>query len=415
MLDKNLSQWLQHIQNLHVKDMDLSLERVQRVFERLGVLPRCPVITVGGTNGKGSCVAGLEKIYMEAGYRVGAYTSPILFRHNEYVRIQGEDVSDELFCDAFEKVESARGDIALTLFEFNTLAAFVMFAAANLDVWILEVGLGGRFDAVNAVDADVAIVASIDLDHMEWLGDTREKIGFEKAGIFRGGKSAICGDFDPPKSLSDHAKKIGAEFFCQGKDFSFSASDMWNWKSDKSFLENLPQPKLALQNMSTVLMAVELLQNKLPVKRETIDEALANLSLRGRIQVIEGDVTQIFDVSHNPAAARFLADFLQKNKINGKTRAVFSMLADKDILNTLVEIKNEIDEWFIAPLNIKRGASIEMLEKQFQKADIKNYQIFESIKKAHHDGLSRSMNNDRLVVFGSFHVVGLVLPCSDKN
>lgn len=401
-----LSEWLDKIQTVHVKDMDLGLERVALVAKRLGISTSCPVITVGGTNGKGSCVAGLEAIYVAAGYQVGAFTSPILFRHNEYIRIQKQDVDDEMFCRAFEKIESVRAELTLTPFEYNALAAFLIFQEAKLDVWILEVGLGGRWDAVNVIDADLAIIASIGIDHIEWLGDTREKIAIEKAGIFRSGKPAVCGDFDPPSTLIDYVEKNNVPLYCQNKQFGFEKDKIsWNWWSENSRIDNLPMPSLALQNMSTVLMAVELLQSKLAVAKEIIADVLRKVTLTGRIQVFPGEITQIYDVSHNPASAEFLAKWLQENPISGKTRAVFSMLGDKDIVGTLEVIREYFSEWYIAELPVKRAAPMDLLAKSFEKSNIQDVNIFSNINQAHQAALSHSKVGDRIVVFGSFHTV----------
>lgn len=405
----NLSEWLNWLQTLHVSNMDLSLERVSEVAERLKLLnPSASVVTVAGTNGKGSCVAGLEAIYLKAGYRVGVFTSPILFRHNEYIRIQGIDATDEQFCTAFEKIDDARGDITLTPFEFNALAAFYIFQQQKLDVWILEVGLGGRYDAVNVIDADIALVTSIGIDHVEWLGDTREKIAYEKAGVFRKDKPAVCGDFSPPITLIDYAKKIGAPLFCQQQDFGFEKlATTWNWWSEMSSFENLPLTSLALQNMSTVLMAVQLLQKKLPVSEQVIKNALAKVKLTGRIEVVPGDVIKIFDVSHNPASAEFLANwFREQPKL--KTRAVFSMLADKDIPATISVVKEFIDEWHVAPLECARAASQEQLDAAFAKEKIKIHS-YEKIIDAYHAALQQSEHGTRVVIFGSFHTVAATL------
>ncbi|MHB1946720.1 MAG: bifunctional tetrahydrofolate synthase/dihydrofolate synthase [Gammaproteobacteria bacterium] len=404
---KNINEWLEWMQLLHVTDMDLSLERVREVAKRLNLLnPSSTVITVGGTNGKGSCVAGLETIYLSSGYRVGAFTSPILFRHNEYVRIQGVDASDDAFCEAFAKIKEALGEITLTPFEFNALAAFYIFQQAHLDVWILEVGLGGRYDAVNVIAADIAIVASIGIDHVEWLGDTREKIAYEKAGIFRKNKPAICGDFDPPQTLIDCANEIGAPLYIQARQFGFEKKEgCWNWWSENSRCVELPLPKLALQNMAAVLMAVDLLQKKLPVARRIIESALKKVTLPGRIQVYPGEVTQIFDVSHNPAAAEFLKQWLLENPSSGKTHAVFSMLADKDIVATLLVMRDFVEDWHVASLPVKRGASVENLMEAFKQAKIKNVFWYDSIKQAYESAVQKSVTGDRVVVFGSFHTV----------
>lgn len=403
---RSLNEWLGWIRALNIKEIDLSLERVAEIGARLDLLkPDCPVITVAGTNGKGSCVAALEAFYLAAGYKVGAFTTPYLLRYNEQVRIQGHCVDDALFCDAFDRITKACGqDISLTVFEYGTLAAFMIFKEAGLDIWILEVGLGGRWDAVNVVDADVAIVASIGIDHVDWLGNTRELIAIEKAGIFRQGNPAVCGDFDPPKTLTH------TPLFCQGKDFGFKKMDTsWTWWCSDKQLTALPLPTLLLQNMSTALMAMDLLQSRLPVNKEAIDKALSTVSLPGRVQVISGDVPHIFDVSHNPAAVVPLIEYLKKHPIDGKTYAVFSMLADKDILSTLNLIKSYINQWHIAPVESERAASLEKLSESFEKANIHQVAKFESIKIAYENMKSHSKTGDRIVVFGSFRTVAEVL------
>lgn len=403
---RSLNEWLGWIKALHVKEIDLSLERVAEIGTRLNLLkPDCPVITIAGTNGKGSCVAALEAFYLAAGYKVGAFTTPYLFRYNEQVRIQGYSADDNLFCDAFGRIAEACGqDISLTVFEYGTLAAFMIFKEADLDVWILEVGLGGRWDAVNVIDADVAIVASVGIDHVEWLGNTRELIAIEKAGIFRKGKPAVCGDFDPPKTLTH------APLFCQGKDFGFKKMDTsWTWWCSDKQLTALPLPTLLLQNMSTALMAIDLLQSRLPVSKEAIDRALTTVSLLGRIQVVPGDVLHIFDVSHNPAAVLLLAEYLKNNASEGKTYAVFSMLADKDIDLTLDGIKSYINQWYIAPVESERACSLERLSESFEKACIHQVAKFQSIKMAYENIKSQVKTGDRVVVFGSFRTVAEVL------
>lgn len=414
MSKMQLECWLKKIRLQHRLEIDLSLERVKSVAKTLNVaeLP-CFVVTVAGTNGKGSTVAGLEKIWLTAGYRVGAFTSPWLYRFNEIVRVQGAPVMDDLFISAFEKIELARGDLTLTQFEFNTLAALLIFQAAELDIAILEVGLGGRLDAVNIIDADLAVVTSIDLDHTDRLGDTREKIGFEKAGIFRRGQLAVCGDLDPPVSLKRHAKVLGTQIFYQGQDFDVKeeTEDQWNfWRKD-FLLTALPKSRLLLTNMATVLMAVNLLQDRLPVQYHVIQDALRELSLPGRIEVRPGAVTTILDVSHNPAAAKVLANFLRKEKITGKTRAVFSMLDDKDILSTIHNMLDVIDEWFVAPLSVPRAASLSQLKKIFNEVNLvdEKSQFTSDIKEAYSFAKQNSVMNDRIVIFGSFYTVSGVL------
>lgn len=409
---KKLSDWLDWIKEIHVKPMDLGLARVGTVAKRMNLLhANCPIVTVAGTNGKGSTVAGLEAIYLAAGYRVGVFTSPFLFKFNEQVKIANQAVTDEVLSQAFQKIDDARGEITLTPFEFNTLAALEIFSHAKLDIIILEVGLGGRLDAVNIVDADVAIVTSIGVDHADYLGDTREKIAYEKAGIFRKDKIAICGDFHPPQSLMDYAHQIDAVLFCQNLQYGYETDGFtWNWWSETNRFENLPDCRLALQNMSTVLMAVEVLQSKLPVKRDAIETALQIVTLPGRLQVIEGEINQIFDVSHNPAAVEFLVTYLKKHPCSGKTRAVFSMLADKDIHGTLWVIKDFIDEWYIAPLTSERAASIKVLEYCFRKTGIETFYPCDTVLNAYQAALKNSQKGDRIIVFGSFHTVAEVLP-----
>ena len=409
---KNLKEWLKKIQLAHPQEIDLSLERTEQVARRLGITHlACPVVTVAGTNGKGSCVAGIEAIMLASGYRVGAFTTPFLFNYNEQVRLQGCSVEDKLLCHAFERVLNACEKTTLTLFEFGALAAMVIFSEMDLDLWILEVGMGGRWDAVNTINADVAVISSIDIDHVAWLGNTREAIAREKAGIFRPHKPAVYGDFNPPSSLIDYAATVETPLFFQGQQFGFSKNNKnWNWWSLESKLDHLPLPNLLLQNMSSVLMAIELLQPKLPVSRNAIELGLQTVKLPGRLQIIPGDITQILDVSHNPAAVKLLADYLRENPCIGKTYAVFSMLADKDIVSTLKNIQDLIDGWYVAPLATARASSIELLADCFKKTTINSNTIFfySSIKKAHKTAMQQAEPNSRVVVFGSFHTVAKI-------
>ncbi len=402
--------WLDWIKSLSMKEIDLGLDRVHQVLKRLDLSLESTVITVAGTNGKGSTVAGLEAIYLEASKSTGAFTSPYLLHYNEQVRLQGKPVSDQILIDAFQEIKKHSENIPLTPFEFGTLAALWVFKQHRLDVVILEVGLGGRLDAVNAIDSDVSVVTSIALDHMEWLGTTREAIAREKSGIFRPGKPAVCGDFDPPLTLIQHAEAIGSPLFCQRRDFEYQENGFhWNWWSDNKQFCDLPKTALALQNMSTVLKVVELLQPSLPVKREAIDRALKRVTLPGRIQVIPGKIKKILDVSHNPASVALLSDYLKKNPVLGKTRAVFSMLKDKDIFTSLKVIKNVIDHWYIAPLRTSRGMSEDKLRDIFQKENMKNWKMYACIEDAYKTELDDANENDRIVVFGSFHTVAEIL------
>lgn len=402
-----MNEWLTWITSLHPADIELGLDRVREVAAKLQLLsPGCPVITVAGTNGKGSTVAGLESIYRTAGFRVGAFTSPFLFKHNEQVRVDGELASDEEFCIAFEKIEAVRGHISLTTFEFFTLAALLIFKQHKLDVLILEVGLGGRLDAVNIIDADVAVITSIALDHTEWLGPTLEDIAREKAGILRENKFVVCGEIDPPAALLEIAQKLETKFFCQDVDFHFRESMMgWNWTYQHIRYDDLPLTTLAIQNMSTVLMVVTLMQNRLPVSTKAIHKGLVDAKLMGRIQIVNGPIMEIFDVSHNPASVSFLANRLKKIPCHGKTHAVFSMLADKDIVESINAIKGTIDTWYVAPLSAKRAAAYERLSNAFYQADIRAVTLFSDIVEAYEVAKLKSELGDRIVVFGSFHTV----------
>lgn len=411
-----LAEWLTCIENIHNGQIKLGIDRIKAVAAKLDILAfDCPVIIVGGTNGKGSTVAALEAIYLANGYRVGAYTSPVLFKHNEQVRIDNQLARDEEFCAAYEKVASALDGTMLTSFEFQTLAAFLIFKTYLLDIIILEVGLGGRLDAVNIIDADVAVITSIGIDHVDWLGSTRDAIGYEKAGIFRSQKPAVCGDRNPPLSLIHHAKKTGTPLFCQGNDFSYEENQQkWSWRHQQIEYSFLPLVSLSLDNMSTALMAITLLQNRLPVYEEAVVRGLKSIKLRGRIEVIHEPVTKIFDVAHNPAAIELLKNYLKKNPILGKTHAVFSMLADKDLLGSVEIIREAIHDWYVASLPIPRAASIEKMAGIFQKAHIQSVSFFSSITTAYDHALLNSQVGDRIVVFGSFHTVANILRHADQ-
>lgn len=430
-----LSSWLDWIGSVHQKEIDLGLDRIREVAARLNLLkPAAVVITVGGTNGKGSVVAGLEAIYLAAGYRVGAFTSPILFVHNEEVRVNGTMADDVSFMNAFEMIESVRADVSLTPFEYHTLAALLIFAGSNLDVMLLEVGLGGRLDAVNIIDADAVVISSIGIDHVDWLGHTREAIAIEKAGIMRHGKPAVCGDDDPPETLIHAAREAGAEFYQRGRDFYVLAhADDWSWQTENIQYDHLPYNALLTENMASVLMVVSLLSQKLPVTTDALRRGLQTVTLPGRIQMVDGPVTEIFDVCHNPAAACVLAERLGTMPCTGNTIAVFSMLEDKDIAGTLVMMKEKIDHWHVAPLACKRGASLETLERHCEEAggqrsnpasqEVKgsgspqsqpdrastSIHFHNSIPAAYNAACASAKPGDRIVIFGSFYTVAEIM------
>lgn len=418
---RTLPDWLAHLESLHPRGqagIELGLERVQRVKEALGQHPRCPLITVAGTNGKGSTCAYLEAIYSFAGFRTACYASPHLLSYNERVRLDRQPVDDQTLCAAFARVEAARiaaGDVALTYFEFGTLAALEVFLAANVEVLILEVGLGGRLDAVNVYDADCAVVTSIALDHTDWLGDTREQIAFEKAGIFRTGQPAICADPSPPATLIDHAQAIGAELQLLGRDFGYRLDDMqWTfWGSGGVRRGGLARPGLRgarqLRNASAALATVESLRSRLPVAMQAVRRGLLEIDLPGRFQVLPGRPTIILDVAHNPEAMAGLADSLAGMAFFPCTIAVVGMLADKDIAGSLAALAGRIDTWLLADLAVPRGARAVVLAKAISDGQLGGaVETWPNPEQAYARAAKLAGENDRIAVFGSFYTVAAV-------
>lgn len=406
--------WIDWISKIHKSEIDLDLARIKTAAEKMDILTtNAVVITVGGTNGKGSTVAGLEAIYLAAGYRVGCFTSPILFEHNDYVRLQGKNVKDEELITAYSQVETARGDITLTPFEFYTLGALSIFKKHVLDVIILEVGLGGRLDAVNIIDPDLAIITNISLDHMDRLGNTREAIGREKAGILRQGRPAICGDEFPPASILKIAQQKEVELYLRDRDFKFSIDHAhWRWQGYGVSYDELPITNLAIENMAVVIMAVTRMQEKLPVTTTAIDQGLSTATLAGRIQIVPGPITNVFDVAHNPAAIALLASSIQKMPPVEKTIAVFSMLSDKDCVESIKQIKSLIDEWYVAPLKTQRTTPLPLLSQAVQSNAIHCVNYFASIGDAYAAALQAAQPKNRIITFGSFHTVAEVLQSS---
>ena len=415
MSPRSLDDWLEYISALHPATIALGLERVHEVWNRMGVAWTPVTLTVGGTNGKGSTCAMAERILLEAGYKVGTYTSPHLIRYNERVRINGEDAGDGVLAASFERVEQARGDTELTYFEFGTLAAFVVFAEAKLDAVILEVGLGGRLDAVNVIDADVAIVASVDLDHQAFLGNDRESIGFEKAGIFRAGRPAIFGDADPPRRLVEHAQAIGAKLQVLGRDFRYEAAErQWDFLGANGAKRALPIPALRgkwqLKNASSVLAALDEVAERLPVSLGEIKRGLTNVRLTGRLQVLPGRPSIVLDVAHNPHAARALADALGDMGFFESTRAVFAMLADKDIGGVIDAVKHRIDRWYVAAADADRAAPAADVAKMLADRGLSEAtRTFATVPLALEEARREAGPNDRILVFGSFYTVAEAL------
>ena len=415
MQPTTLDDWLCYQERLHPQGIELGLTRVVAVRDRLGLKVDFPVITVGGTNGKGSTCAMLEAILSCAGYRVGCYTSPHLIDYNERVRIAQAPVTDADLCAAFSAVESARGDVLLTYFEYGTLAAMWLFCRAGLDAAILEVGLGGRLDAVNAFDADCAILSSVDLDHQDYLGDTIEAIGFEKAGIFRSERPAIFCDARVPQSVLDHARAVGADLQLAGRDFEVQRRDThWQFRGRGGMRPALPFPALRgayqLNNAAGVLAALDAVHDRLPVAQQDVKRGLVEVDLPGRLQMLPGRPAVVLDVAHNPHAARVLAEGLGNMGFFQNTYAVFSMLCDKDIGGVVEAVKHRFDEWFIAPIQHPRGASVELLRQTITGAAAKQpVHALSSVASAYQHACEQATQNDRIVVFGSFYTVSDVL------
>jgi dihydrofolate synthase/folylpolyglutamate synthase len=415
----NLLDWLSVLETRHSKEIDMGLDRVSRVKNQLGIHYSCPVIMVAGTNGKGSTCAMLEAILMQAGYRVGLYSKPHFLDFNERARINGIPVNDDVFVQVFDQVEAARGDISLTYFEFTTLAICKLLADAPLDVVILEVGLGGRLDAVNVIDADVSIVTSVDIDHVDYLGDTREKIGFEKAGIFRAGKVAICSDPQPPQSLIDHANAIGADLRLFGRDFNYNGDkQQWNFGGREQRRNSLAYPSLRganqLLNASAVLAALEALRHELPVGAQEVRTGLVMVDLPGRFQVLPGRPTVVLDVAHNPHAAATLAQNLDNMGFHAYTYAVFGSMLDKDIAGVIAQLKDKVDHWCVCDLPLPRAAASEQLAQELQTAGVledkeHSLQKFSNPEDAYMFAMSKAGENDRIVAFGSFLTVAGVM------
>ena len=397
---------------------------MRAVYAKLGTTIACPVITVGGTNGKGSTCAMLESTLRCAGFSTGLYTSPHLLRYNERVRIDSADATDAQLVEAFEAVETARiaaGDVPLTYFEFGTLAAFWLFARAAPDALILEVGLGGRLDAVNIVDADVAVLTSIDIEHVDYLGPTREEIGREKAGIFRAGRPAVCGDRHPPSSVTEAARSAGATLLLLGRDYDYADErTQWRYRGPRGERFGLPVPALRgayqLANAATVLTALDLLHDRLPVSAQAMREGLVTVSLPGRFQVLPGRPVTVLDVAHNPHAARALATALGDMGYHPQTLAVWAMLGDKDAAGVLDAIRAGVDRWFVAGLPGPRGDSGARLRDALLAAGVPDraIRVLPDVDAAYALAKAEADEADRIVVFGSFLTVASALSADGR-
>ena len=414
---KTLQEWLDWCEQLHPVAIDMGLDRVKTVAERMDLRFECPVITVAGTNGKGSTCAMLEAVLLQAGYRTGVYTSPHLVHFEERCRLHGESASAEAFAQAFAAVEAVRGDVSLTYFEFSTLAILHLMASANLDVAILEVGMGGRLDAVNIIDADCAVITSIDIDHTAILGKDRESIGFEKAGIMRAARPVIVSDPVPPQSVVDHAAAVGADLWLFGRDFNFSGDkQQWAWAGRDRRYSGMAYPALRganqLINASGVLAALDALRQRIPVTAQAVRNGLAMVELPGRFQIVPGQPVLVMDVAHNPHSVAALAANLDAMGFYPTTHAVLGVMADKDLLPMLQKVNPMVDKWYFTDLPLPRAAKAADLQQAWQAQNTRT----DTASSVHADpmlalqaAIDAADPADRIVVFGSFYTVGGVL------
>lgn len=407
-----LSDWLAWQERLHPSAIDLGLERVRRTLARLGWRPpKCPVVTVGGTNGKGSTVALLTRILSAAGYRVGTFTSPHLVRYNERITLAEREVADASLLAAFERIDAARAADTLTFFEFNTLAALLIFETAEPDAIVLEVGMGGRLDAVNVVDADVAMISSVALDHCEWLGKDIEAIGREKAGILRTARPAIYGSREIPRSIEERAAAIGSRLERLGRDFDWTRSPHgWNWQRGPTRLDDLPLPALAgavqLDNAASVLACLACLSDRLALSRSAIETGLTTVELPGRFQVVQRETEWVLDVAHNPAAARTLARSLETLPKRNPTVAVCGVLGDKDLPNIYAELEGAFDVWIVAGLEGPRALEPKALAERLRSEGAEVAAECPDVPGACARALDIAGPAGRVVVFGSFLTAG---------
>ncbi|PPU12997.1 bifunctional tetrahydrofolate synthase/dihydrofolate synthase [Xanthomonas arboricola] len=411
----SLSDWLAYIEQQHPQNIAMGLERVREVAARLQIeAPARHVIVVGGTNGKGSTVAFIEAIAQAAGWKVGSYTSPHLLRYNERVRIDGNEAGDAQLVDAFAAVEAARGQTALTYFEYGTLAALWLLQRSGLDLAVLEIGLGGRLDAVNIVDSDVAVITTVDIDHTDWLGEDREAIGAEKAGIIRAWKPVVLGEIDPPSSVLRRAYQLGANAIRAGSDYFFepiqaqhSDAPQWRWRDVAVTLE-LPMPALQapvqLANAAAAIAALQALPVDLPDAAWA--QGIANARVAGRLQRSDVDGVQVLlDVGHNPQAAGALADALGAQAHTGSTHAIYAALADKDVLGVVEAVAAQVDHWALAGLDGARGQSAQALQARLQGSAAAQAACHGDVAGALRAVLAQASPGDRVLVFGSFHTV----------
>jgi dihydrofolate synthase / folylpolyglutamate synthase len=413
---ETLDQWLDWQSTLHPQEIELGLERVATVWRRLKPAGlESLVITVAGTNGKGSCVAMLEGVYRQAGYRVGAYTSPHLVRYQERIRLDGTPVDEARLCAAFEAIDRAREGFTLTYFEFGTLAALSIFAEERPDLVILEVGLGGRLDAVNIIDADLALITTIDLDHVGWLGESREAIGVEKAGIMRAGRPVVLADPAMPDSVHREAARVGARAYALGREFDFRRwKTGWRWSDIQGEIYDLPMPSLTgtrqLQNASAVVMACHLMRPRLEFTKGDLADGLSQVRLQGRMQEVPGRPGIVLDVAHNRQAVEGLREHLELHPPGGRVLAVFGLLGDKDAAAVAGVMRDTISGWYLMDLPGDRGRASSDLAATLRESGIAvPIHTHPDFAEAYADALSAARDDDLILIFGSFLVVGEAL------
>ncbi len=407
-----LSKWLDWQETCHPNEIDLGLERVLAVYQRLNPKPIAQkIITVAGTNGKGSSICFLDSILRNAGYKVASYTSPHLFEYNERIQINGIPVTDQQLCSVFERIDQAKSEISITYFEFGTLAALLLMAEHELDIAILEVGLGGRLDAVNIIDADIALITAIDIDHEAWLGSDKEKIGIEKAGIMRPFKAVVCSDVNAPKSIASCAQKINAQLYNIDDTFNYIKNESsWDWHGPTNSRYSLPFLPLKgahqYHNISGVMMVLELLSQDYPITQNEFREGILSSSIRARLENIPGKINTIIDVAHNAQSTRALANYLSENNCSGQTRIVTGMMADKNIPAMVAALTEKLPTWYTTDLPIERAITTDKIIEIIKRINDKSQcYAFDNAAQAYQQAMKDSQENDQIVIFGSFYLL----------
>jgi len=406
--ERSLDEWLCFLENIHHSEIDMGLERISVIAERLAIdLSFAKVITVAGTNGKGTTCAFLENVLLAKNKTVAVYSSPHIDKFNERLRVNKQDIDDQSLINAFNQIEQSRADVSLTYYEYTTLAAFLVMMNVRPDIIILEVGLGGRLDATNIIDADIAVITTVDLDHQIFLGNDRESIGFEKAGIMRESQLVVVGDNQPPDSVLNHANKLNTELHLRNRDFDIVQNKMagtWQWQHNETNFSHLPEPHIPVDNIATALMVLVLLNTN--ISNDMLKKVIRETKVSGRTEMLVDNCQVMLDVGHNPLAARYLADRIAKLKVN-KVHAVVGMLADKDIYNTLTPLLGHIDQWYAASLDVPRGANASQLVEYITETPNKAL-FFDNAVDGYKMAQQHAKKDDLILVFGSFFTVAQV-------